>query len=81
MDRLWQDKIFSDVVLEKKKKETRFLELNITVSVEKIFDDFKLFFKNLSWINTYIFFNVEEKGKDTIDFQSLYRQIQNSELE
>ena len=47
MERLREDKKYSNLILEKKKKEAEYLDLNIKVEVEDIFE-FKLYFKNFS---------------------------------
>lgn len=71
----------SDLRLEKKKSKTRHLNLDITIKVENISSDFKTIFKNLVWINTYTFYGVQGQETNSIDFQSLDRQLLNNGLD
>lgn len=79
----WNDykriKNLSDLRLEKKKSKTRHLNLDITIKVENISSDFKTIFKNLVWINTYTFYGVQGQETNSIDFQSLDRQLLNND--
>ena len=81
----WNDykriKNLSDLRLEKKKSKTRHLNLDITIKVENISSDFKTIFKNLVWINTYTFYGVQGQETNSIDFQSLIRQLLNNGLD
>lgn len=81
----WNDykriKNLSDLRLEKKKSKTRHLNLDITIKVENISSDFKTIFKNLVWINTYTFYGVQGQETNSIDFQSLDRQLLNNGLD
>ena len=74
-------KNLSDLRLEKKKSKTRHLNLDITIKVENISSDFKTIFKNLVWINTYTFYGVQGQETNSIDFQSLDRQLLNNGLD
>lgn len=79
----WNDykriKNLSDLRLEKKKSKTRHLNFDITIKVENISSDFKTIFKNLVWINTYTFYGVQGQETNSIDFQSLDRQLLNND--
>ena len=81
----WNDykriKNLSDLRLEKKKSKTRHLNLDITIKVENISSDFKTIFKNLVWINTYTFYGAQGQETNSIDFQSLDRQLLNNGLD
>ena len=81
----WNDykriKNLSDLRLEKKKSKTRHLNLDITIKVENISSDFKTIFKNLVWINTYTFYGIQGQETNSIDFQSLDRQLLNNGLD
>lgn len=81
----WNDykriKNLFDLRLEKKKSKTRHLNLDITIKVENISSDFKTIFKNLVWINTYTFYGVQGQETNSIDFQSLDRQLLNNGLD
>lgn len=81
----WNDykriKNLSDLRLEKKKSKTRHLNHDITIKVENISSDFKTIFKNLVWINTYTFYGVQGQETNSIDFQSLDRQLLNNGLD
>lgn len=81
----WNDykriKNLFDLRLEKKKSKTRHLNLDITIKVENISSDFKTIFKNLVWINTYTFYDVQGQETNSIDFQSLDRQLLNNGLD
>ena len=81
----WNDykriKNLSDLRLEKKKSKTRHLNLDITIKVENISSDFKTIFKNLVWINTYTLYGVQGQETNSIDFQSLDRQLLNNGLD
>ena len=71
MEQLRQDKKLSNVILGKKKNETRYLkiEINSKVKNKKYNEVHKLFLKNLNRINTSTFYNVEKIK------QSLYRKL------
>lgn len=53
----------------------------MTIKVENISSDFKTIFKNLVWINTYTFYGVQGQETNSIDFQSLDRQLLNNGLD
>lgn len=74
-------KNLSDLRLEKKKSKTRHLNLDITIKVENITPDLKTIFKNLVWINTYTFYGVQGQETNSIDFQSLDRELLNNGLD